>query len=125
MERMNFVGGANHLPGLFLGLGADRTGVDESLLGTMSGRSSVTQRATFSSAKEEVKLDGLTTKHEVEKLIPLDLDIDQLGFDFKKGQSKNGSALMTQCDRLSDGSDLSPEEIASGNPLRRVSLEMA
>ena len=31
---------------------------------------------------------------------------------------------MTQCDRLSDGSDLSPEEIASENSLKRVSMEM-
>ena len=37
------------------------------------------------------------------------------------GQS---AVLMTQCDRLSDGSDLSPEEVASENSLQRVSREM-
>ena len=52
---------------------------------------------------------------ELDKLIPLDLDIDQLG---------KSTVLMTQCDRLSDGSDMSPEELASENSLKRVSMEM-
>ena len=58
------------------------------------------------------------SQKEQEKLIPLDLDLEKLG-----GSSK---VFMTtqMCDRLSDGSDLSPEELASENSLKRVSLEM-
>jgi hypothetical protein len=50
-----------------------------------------------------------------DNLIPL--EIETIG-------GKSATVLMTQCDRLSDGSDLSPEEIASENSLKRVSIEM-
>ena len=56
----------------------------------------------------------------LENLIPLELDDDVVE---TLGKS-TATVLMTQCDRLSDGSDLSPEEIASENSLKRVSMEM-
>jgi len=52
----------------------------------------------------------------MEKLIPLDLEVEQL--DFTRQQNR------MQCDRLSDGSDLSPEELLSENSLKMVSMEM-
>ncbi len=52
----------------------------------------------------------------MEKLIPVDLDLEQL--DFTRHQKS------MRCDRLSDGSDMSPEELVSENSLKRVSMEM-
>lgn len=46
----------------------------------------------------------------------------EFGLRTKYGKSK--ALINTVCDRLSDGSDLSPEEIASENTLTRVSMEM-
>ncbi len=52
----------------------------------------------------------------MEKLIPVELDLEQL--DFTRHQKS------MRCDRLSDGSDMSPEELVSENSLKRVSMEM-
>lgn len=52
----------------------------------------------------------------LEQLIPLEIEIDQL--DFTRHHSN------VQCDRQSDGSDLSPEELVSENSIERVSMEM-
>jgi len=62
--------------------------------------------------------DGNTdmlTDQSMEKLIPLDIEVEQLDFTHQKDM---------QCDRLSVGSDLSPEELFSENSLRMVSMEM-
>lgn len=52
----------------------------------------------------------------MEKLVPLDLEVEQLGFSHPQKK--------IQYDQLSDGSDLSPEELLSENSLKMVSMEM-
>ena len=52
----------------------------------------------------------------MEKLVPLDLEVEQLGFSHPQKK--------IQYDQQSDGSDLSPEELLSENSLKMVSMEM-
>ena len=52
----------------------------------------------------------------MEKLVPLHLEVEQLGLSHPQKK--------IQYDQLSDGSDLSPEELLSENSLKMVSMEM-
>ena len=92
-----------------------------------SFESSVTGN-NVTAGEEEIKLQGMTTKEQIEKLIPLDLDIEQIGSGFEFGENhafstKNRAMMITDhCYRLSDGSDLSLEELESECTVKDLSL---
>lgn len=115
-----------HISSLFQGVGASPVILPDSATSSKlhdneASASSHATEAPLKRSEQENSATGLRAAGSNmghvsgENLIPL--EIETLG-------GKSTTVLMTQCDRLSDGSDLSPEEIASENSLKRVSMEM-
>ena len=112
-------------PGLFA---AATKGAKAGLGSLGRGGTSDASSGTIQFTGEEIRTVGLTTKEQIEKLIPLDFEAERIGpeltFGLRTSLAKKQALMNTVCDRLSDGSDLSPEEVANENTLSRVSMEM-